>query len=161
MQKGEYDPRWTEMSASLRRRSLFLKMPLRTASTIIKILENILEKPENPTQESLKSGLLAMLREEASGAIEYHLWSIFCRIPAREAAKTADALLEIEPLDSTKSLTELRQTLNLGLLNDPKVDWIIRVGGPPPDGSIHGLLPNPDPIEIDLSDLLSDDSTLH
>lgn len=161
MQKGEYDPRWTEISASLRRRSLFLKMPLRTASTIIKILENILEKPENPTQESLKSGLLAMLQEEAAGAREYALWSIFCRIPAREAARMADLLLEIEPLDSTKLLSELRQTLNLGLLNDPKVDWISRVGGPPPEGSIHGLVPNPDPIEIDLSDLLPDDSTLH
>ena len=161
MQKGEYDPRWTEMSASLRRRSLFLKMPLRTASTIIKILEALLEKPKTPTEESLKSGLLAMLQEEVDGAREYHLWSIFCSIPAREAAQVADSLLEIEPLDSTKLLSELRQTLNSGLLNDPKVDWISRVGGPPPDGSIHGLLPNPDPIEIDLSDLLSDDSTLH
>jgi hypothetical protein len=157
MQKGEYDPRWTEISASLRRRSLFLKMPLRTASTIIRILENILEKPENPTQESLKSGLLAMLQEEVSGAIEYCLWSIFCRIPAREAAQLADSLLEIELLDSTKLLSGLRQTLNLGLLNDPKVDWISRVGGPPPDGSLHGLIPNPDPIDIDLSELSLDD----
>jgi hypothetical protein len=157
MQKGEYDPRWTEISASLRRRSLFLKMPLRTASTIVKVLENILEKPANPTQESLKSGLLAMLQEEVSGAIEYYLWSIFCRIPAREAAQLADSLLEIELLDSTKLLSGLRQTLNLGLLNDPKVDWISRVGGPPPDGSLHGLIPNPDPIDIDLSELSLDD----
>lgn len=161
MKKNNYDPRWTEISASLRRRFLYVKMPLRTASTIVKILENILEKPENPTQESLKSGLLAMLQEETSGALEYHLWSTFCRIPAREASGIADKLAEVENLDTTKLLSYLRRVLNTGLANDPDVDWIIRVGGPLPDGSLHGLSPVREPIEIDLSDLLPDDSPLH
>lgn len=161
MQKGEYDPRWTEISASLRRRFLYVKMPLRTATTIVKILEELLKEPTTPAQESLRQGLLSVLQDEVSGAQEYHLWSIFCKIPAQEAARIADELVEVENLDSTKLLAALRRVLNAGLVNDPKVDWIIRVGGPPPDGSIHGLSPTPDPIEIDLSDLLTDGSTLH
>ena len=78
-------------------------------------------------------GLLTFLREQLRAATNQ---SLFYRIPVEEARQDIVDLTALEPKDRSEIIEKFRVCLERGLRNEPRVDWISRMGGPKPDSSL-------------------------
>lgn len=146
------DPRWREMSASLRKGQLFVKMPVSQAYLLSLALNHALEDClTKEAEEYLRKDLLEFLIREIEGARSLQHQSIFYQVPSETALKDANLLRdELEAHDHSGIIERFRTTLESGLEDDPRVDWIRRVGGPGPSCDFESL-PTPAPfIDFDL-----------
>lgn len=105
------DPRWHEISASLRSGKLWVKLPRERCTRVVNALnqagEDLLRKE---TYENGKSFFFV-------GSIDD--WN--------------EDLLTLEKAtlkDPTGALREFTAAVAAGLRNDPEVDWVARIGGP-------------------------------
>ena len=138
------DPRWREMSASLRRGVVYVKMPLTKAYLLLHFLDglNFSSTEETPNRKRLRE-LRDLLSEEIRATEEYSALvpqpSLFYRLGYREARQDALALQEVEDQDLGGNVRLFRRCLSRGSEGDPDLDWIARVGGPKPDSPLEGL----------------------
>lgn len=163
MVRQDVDPRWTEMSASLRKGTVYVKLPLNSARIVVILLERVCSD-EPDTQTSMKIQTLRdFLKDELEAAAAYSTLvpqrSLFYALPVTEAAADAAVIQVVEEKDASGVLRTFRQTLSRGAEGDTNVDWIIRVGGPKPDSPLEGLARQSEPeILIDLSEVFDQDS---
>jgi hypothetical protein len=103
------DSQWTEISASLRKGKLYVKMPRGKVDTLIKALfdeqKDLLKKE---VLESAKSFVFYGSTDD---------WN--------------EDLMTLKELNSSETVTELILAVEAGLRNEAWVDWVSRVGGPP------------------------------
>lgn len=135
------DPRWKEISASLREGKLFVKLPhfkaLLLRDSLLKtihLLSNDEYKELAKTKDYLEK-YSVWLTEEMDMAFVARQPSVFYRAILTVAAADAEHLGKVVHLDPTGRLSEFHAVLEAGLRNDPEVDWIARVSGPSPDFS--------------------------
>ncbi len=126
------DPGWQEFGASLRKDQLYVKMPLKKAGVLLDAIDIAGFMTGDLDDPSPAEGLLAFLRAEMNRATNQ---SLFYVVSVDEVKKDIEQLSLIEPKDRIGLIQRFRVTLEAGLRNDPKVDWITRVGGPKPDPS--------------------------
>ena len=144
------DPDWQRFCASLREGTIYVKMPLvKARSVIINVelagfLTGDLSDP-NPAEE-LRKFLENQLREATNHCLFY-------AVPVAEARQDIESLILIESQDKTGILHRFRLVLESGLSNDPEVDWISRMGGPKPGTLTPPVTKCPAPQDPDLSDL--------
>ena len=143
------DPSWREFGASLRKNTLYVKMPLSKARKLIVNMElasflsgDITEPGPAPSDEMLK-----FLREQFKAATNQ---SLFYAVPVADARRDVEALTLIEAKDKSEILRQFRSALEAGLNNDPRVDWIARTGGPKPEDSKGSEDPTVTPPDEDL-----------
>lgn len=127
------DPYWQFFGASLREDILYVKMPLSRAQRLLASIDLASFLTGDITEASPVDGLLAFLREQLRAATNQ---SLFYRIPVEEARQDIVDLTALEPKDQSGIIEKFRVCLERGLRNDPRVDWISRMGGPKPDGSL-------------------------
>lgn len=151
------DPKWQEMSASRREGKLLVKLPVTKAHDLLSSLFIILRLEELPpeTLTYLRKDFEGFLREEVQGCQELHLNSLIYTLPLATAQKDVDMLEAVEKLDETGLIKVLRETLIAGIRGESKVDWITRVGGPPPAPELQPA--SQEPIEFDITELFPDD----
>lgn len=131
---GPKDPRWREISASLRKQVLYLKLPTDTLHLIAVFLDSRLRDPY--PKETVKPHLPRLrqlqtfLQEEERQSHLVEQSSSFLALREEEAASDLEALKALQQTGGI--LGEFSRALELGLQNDPSVDWILRVGGPKP-----------------------------
>lgn len=135
MRKTFQDPKWLELSASLRQGSLYVKMPMLRAHELLMCL-NMASLLRTDAGISPVAELTEFLHSEYQRATNP---SLFYAANADDVRKDIEALRAVEPRDRTEPLQQFRETLEAGLRNDPQVDWIRRVGGPEPDNGLEGL----------------------
>lgn len=127
------DPFWQCFGASLRKDILYVKMPLSRAQRLLDSMELASFLTGDVTEVKPVDELLAFLREQFQAATNQ---SLFYRIPAEEARKDIANLITLEPRDRSGIIQKFRFSLEKGLRDDPKVDWITRMGGPKPDSRL-------------------------
>lgn len=163
MVRKDVDPRWTEMSASLRKGTVYVKMPLKSARILVILLEKVCSD-EPDTQTSMKIEVLReFLKGELEASADYATLvpqhSLFYALPVTEAAADAATLQVVEEKDVSGIVRMFRQALSRGSEGDADVDWLIRVGGPKPDSPLEGLARQSAPeVIIDLSEVFDQDS---
>jgi hypothetical protein len=153
------DPRWREISASLRKGKLFVKMPISRAWMLTVVLRTALGKCDEALDpiKYLKEDLLGFLVREIDGARELEHRSIFYQVPEETGRKDVALLREhLEPSDNTHEIRYFCEVLEAGLNGNPGVDWISRVGGPKSSTPSLDLDLAMDDIEINLDDVLDD-----
>ena len=158
MKEGN-DPRWQEFAVSLRRGVSFVKMPLTGTRFLIAALTRICDahKGESPYRELLElrnflyGELLAS--NELAKTVPQHC--LFYRQLVAETSQDAKLLRIAEDQDQTGLLRQFATALERGAEGDSDLDWISRVGGPPPGSPLEGLARESDaPIVLELEDLL-------
>lgn len=151
------DPKWQEMSASRREGKLLVKLPVTKAHDLLHSLAIILRLEDLPpdTLTYLRKDFESFLREEVQGCQEMNLNSLIYTIPLSTAQKDVDMLGLVETFDETGLIKVLRETLIAGIQGESKVDWISRVGGPPPAPELQPA--SQEPIELDITELFPDD----
>jgi len=116
------DSRWTEISASLRKGTLYVKMPREKVIFLIEVLTH--EKQDLITKEILDSRKAFVFFGPTDD------WN--------EDLITLKALGSSSFVKETPSLIgtvqELVLAIEAGLRNEDLFDWISRVGGPPREG---------------------------
>lgn len=125
------DPMWKQVAASRRRETnrnspevLFLKMPRDKASLLLFHLKMAARKKTSPAMDEVISSLDTELELQAAACL-------FASLTLERARKELAALEEIEwKVKKPSIIQEYETALRLGLVGDPVVDWIARVGGP-------------------------------
>ena len=107
------DSRWTECSASLRKGTLYVKMPRAKVILLIEILS-----AEN--QDLLQKEIL-----ESKKAFVFY----------GSTDDWNEDLVTLKGLAPSGITTELVLAIEAGLRNEPNVDWVSRIGGPPREDS--------------------------
>lgn len=160
--KHHVDPDWTEFSASNRKNQIFVKMPAVKAKSLLDLWTVISQTVElDPETRRLSSEIFKLLQDELEGTLEYGNKSVFYTVPSDVCRKDVKALQQLEDKDPTHVFTDFRETLEKGIRNDPSVDWIQRVGGPPNRGPLAGLeREDEDFLELSIFDLEDIDSIL-
>jgi hypothetical protein len=109
------DPTYTKVSASLRGGKLYVKAPFEKVvvllGALIRAEEDLIQKEIHWESTSSHKSFVFV------GSLQD--W--------QEDAITLSGLIASETIKITE---EFRQTIELGVLNDPTVDWIGRVEGP-------------------------------
>lgn len=146
------DGRWKSFSASLRDGVIYLKMPREHARKIC--AHWLLISHEHPEVEAgLLPGLFATIQAEEAQD-ELAIRSCFLSIPADEAQVTIDHLDRFAQWDDPGGfMNKFRGSLRLGLLGDPDVDWIVRVGGPLKFGSQDQPVASEEDLFFEAADL--------
>lgn len=147
MIQKDVDPRWREMSASLRRGVVYVKMPLPAAHMLLHLLQWVSnEQPDGTTKTRLQD-LRNFFGQEIEATEQYSAIvaqrSFFYQVPYAEASLDAKALEAVEGKDLSGHLRVFRKCLENGSQGDPELDWIVRVGGPKPDSALEGLVKKP------------------
>ncbi len=124
------DPSWREFGASLRKNSLYVKMPLSKARRLLVNMDVASFLSGDVTEPGPGDEMLRFLREQFKATTNQ---SLFYAVPVAEARRDIEALIIIEAKDRSGILRQFRSALEAGLNNDPRVDWIARMGGPKPD----------------------------
>ncbi len=120
------DPRWTEISASLRKGKLYVKMPREKVKPFLEALEA--ESQDLYLKEVLESPRSFVLCAPVDD------WN--------------QDLITLKDLRPSVVVTEFILVLEAGLRNEDLVDWIARIGGPPREDSdtleslFGGRIPN-------------------
>ncbi len=121
------DPNWSHFAASLRKDTLYVKMPLSKAKKVILAIEAIIVRlGSGPTVDGLKPLSKFLLREVRRATNP----SLFYAVSVEEARMDLRALRKALVEDPDGVLEKFYSALLSGLRNDPRVDWIARVGGP-------------------------------
>ena len=108
------DPNWTEISASLRKGTLYVKMQKSKASSIVHILQ---DADQDLLRKKIQDSGMAFV---FSGSTDD--WN-----------EDLITLKKIRVTESSGGVEDLIQAVEAGLRNEPRVDWISRIGGPPRD----------------------------
>jgi hypothetical protein len=127
-----YDPERGNFSASLRKGSLYVKMPLKKALGLVQALELagfLTGDVEDPNPAAEFQDFLAGEYRRATNQ------SLFYAVDVEGARKDIESLMLVEPQDESGLIRTFCDCLEAGLRNDPGVDWIGRVGGPKPDAA--------------------------
>lgn len=105
------DPYWLEVSASLRKGILFVKMPRSKVSRLVRML---LITKKDLSQKKI---------EESEKVFIFHSF-------ASDWKEDLPVLREIVTKDASGVVQEIVTAIENGLRNDARVDWVSRVGGP-------------------------------
>ena len=106
------DPRWTEISASLRQGKLYIKMPREKVAPLLEALGA--ENQDLYLKEVLESPKAFVLYGSTDD------WN--------------KDLITLKGLKPSVVVTELVLAIEAGLRNEDQVDWISRIGGPSREG---------------------------
>ncbi len=140
------DPQWQEYSASLRKGSLYVKLPRTQARMLSGALERVLQALERKDCINLSESKTYLtryakfLKDEIDKALVVSQPMVIYAATLDYATDDAKHLRLVEHLDLTATLVPFQRCLEAGLRGDPEVDWVTRVGGPKPD--LSGLEPN-------------------
>lgn len=144
------DPRYQEFAASYRDGKIFVKMP-RSKARAIMLVWGVLQARHGSDGPGTLPTLVEVLQDEESAAAEFGLKSVFYSLTPEDCRLDIESLQRFEEKDETGVLRLFRGTLERGLDNDPRVDWITRTGGPKPKNSL-GLEREDNPADQDLFD---------
>jgi len=107
------DPRWTEASASLRKGTLYVKLP---RAKVILLIEELTSQEQDLLQKEILESQKAFVFYGPTDD-----WN--------------EDLVTLKGMNPSGITTELVLAIEAGLRNEDQVDWISRIGGPPRETS--------------------------
>lgn len=155
------DPRWKELSASLRQGNLYIKLPRNQVFDLLKafsstlIVMKIEEDPDLSVKYTYLTTYIEFLTEQIKKILMVAQTSVVYSTSQDQTMKDVACFKVVEHLDKSGRIFLFRNCLEAGLRGDPEVDWITRVEGP----KIRNPKVIPEPTEeevIELVDITSD-----
>lgn len=115
------DPRWSEVSASLRKGKLYVKMSREKTLLLVHALTT--QHKDLGEKETLESARAFVFADSTDG------WN--------------QDLAILKGMVPSATLQEIILAIEAGLRNDAQVDWVSRVGGPPREDidALESLVP--------------------
>ena len=113
------DPKWKEVSASLRKGTLYVKMP---RDKVILFIEALASEKQDLIRKEILESRMAFVFYGSTDDWNEDLVTL-------EALGSSGFVKETPSLIGT--VQELITVVKAGLRNEAEVDWVARIGGPP------------------------------